>query len=99
MKKEESWIQQVADGVIVRVKVIPRSSDTAIAGIYQGALKIHLTSPPVENAANKTLISFLARKLKVPKSAVQIVGGAKSREKRLALYGVSKQEILNLILE
>ena len=99
MKKEEFWIQQAADGVIVRVKVIPRSSNTAIAGIYQGFLKIRLTSPPVENAANRDLIAYLSKKLKIPKSAVQIVSGAKSREKKLALNGVSKQEILNLILE
>lgn len=99
MKKEEFRIQQIANGVVVRVKVVPRSSRTAIAGIYQGSLKIHLTSPPVENAANRDLIAYLAKKLKIPKSAVQIVSGAKSREKRLALYGVNKQEILNLILE
>ncbi len=99
MREGELQIQQTADGVIVRVKVIPRSSKTAVDGVYQGFLKIHLTSAPVENAANKTLISFLARKLKIPKSAVQIVGGAKSREKRLAINGVNKQDILNLILE
>jgi uncharacterized protein (TIGR00251 family) len=90
-------IQQGVDGIIIPVRVAPRSSKTIIDGVYQGALRVRLTSPPVENAANKALISFLARKLKIPKSAVQIVGGAKSREKRLALYGVNKQEILNLI--
>ncbi len=94
---EELQIQQGADGIIIRVKVVPRSSKTTIEGIYQGALKIRLTSPPVENAANRDLIALLSRKLRIPKSAVQIISGAKSREKKLALAGVEKPDILKLI--
>jgi uncharacterized protein (TIGR00251 family) len=98
LKSPDIKIRKKADGIIIQVKVVPRSSKTMIDGIYDGALKIRLTSPPVDNAANRDLIAFLSRKLKVPKSAVQIIGGEKSREKRLALTGVEESDILNLIL-
>ena len=97
MKEEELQIYQGPDGIVIRVKVIPRSSKTAIEGIHRGALKVRLTSPPVENAANRDLVTFLARKLKVPKSAVQIISGAKSRDKKLILCGVRKPDVLNLM--
>jgi uncharacterized protein (TIGR00251 family) len=97
LKSPDIKIRKKADGIIIQVKVVPRSSKTMIDGIYHGVLKIRLTSPPVDNAANRDLIAFLSQKLKVPKSAVKIIGGAKSREKRLALTGVEKSDILNLI--
>jgi uncharacterized protein (TIGR00251 family) len=97
LKSSDINLKKNADGIILPVKVVPRSSKTMIDGIHHGALKIRLTSPPVDNAANKDLIAFLSRKLKIPKSAVQIIGGEKSREKRLALTGVEQSDIVNLI--
>jgi len=97
LKSSDINIKKNADGIILPVKVVPRASKTMIDGIHHGALKIRLTSPPVDNAANKDLIAFLSRKLKIPKSAVQIIGGEKSREKRLALTGVEESDIVNLI--
>jgi uncharacterized protein (TIGR00251 family) len=95
--KDQLQVRREEEGIIINVKVIPRSSKTALEGIQNGALRIRLTSPPVENAANRDLVKFLSGKLKVPKSAVQIVGGAKSREKKLALFGVKEVDILKLI--
>jgi uncharacterized protein (TIGR00251 family) len=93
----EFQIQQRSNEIVIQVRVVPRSSKTVIDGVQQGALKIRLTSPPVENAANRDLIAFLARRLKIPKSAVKIISGTKSREKKLALSGVNKTDILKLI--
>jgi len=54
-----------------------------ISGIYGDSLKIKLTAPPVEGAANKMCVSFLAKRLGVPKSAVEIISGLSSRKKRI----------------
>jgi len=69
----------------VRVRIQPRSSQDRIAGLHGGSVKITLTAPPVEGEANQRLIAFLARKLKIPKSAVTILYGHTSRDKQVHL--------------
>jgi hypothetical protein len=77
--------QTTAEGLIVRVQVQPRAARDRLLGLHGGALKIALTAPPVDNAANAALISFLAELVQVPRSALTIIGGAKSREKRVRI--------------
>ncbi len=71
----------------------PRASRTEISGAHGGALKIRLAAPPVEGAANAELIALLARRLRVPKSAVQIVKGARGKEKLVEVEGVSEADV------
>jgi len=75
---------------MVRVKVQPRSSRKGIGGIAGGVVKVYLTSPPVDGAANEQLIEILSEELKVRKSAVRIVRGLSSREKIVAIEGVEE---------
>ncbi|HJZ12617.1 MAG TPA: DUF167 domain-containing protein, partial [Acidobacteriota bacterium] len=75
---------------MISVKVIPRSSKTAIIPLSNNTYKIKLTSPPVEDAANRQLIRFLAEKLSIAPSAIEILSGAHSSTKRLKLNGVSE---------
>jgi uncharacterized protein (TIGR00251 family) len=82
--------------VVFAVRVTPRASRDAIEGEYQGALKVRLTAPPVEDRANDALRRFLAARLKVPVSAVRIVGGEKSRNKRIAVAGTSTAQVVSL---
>lgn len=85
------------DGSIVfAVRVTPRTSRDAIEGEYQGALKIRLTAPPVEDRANDALRRLLAARLNVPVSAVRIVSGEKSRNKRVAVAGVTRAQVISL---
>jgi uncharacterized protein (TIGR00251 family) len=85
------------DGSIVfAVRVTPRASRDAIEGEYQGALKVRLTAPPVEDRANDALRRLLAVRLNVPVSAVRIVGGEKSRDKRIAVAGVTRAQVISL---
>ena len=85
------------DGSIVfAVRVTPRTSRDAIEGEYQGALKIRLTAPPVEDRANDALRRLLAARLNVPVSAVRIVSGEKSRNKRVAVAGVTTAQVISL---
>jgi uncharacterized protein (TIGR00251 family) len=82
--------------VIVAVRVSPRSSRDAIEGEHSGALKIRLTGPAIEDRANENLRRILAAALKVPISAVKIVAGEKSRSKRAAIAGVTREQVLAL---
>jgi uncharacterized protein len=85
------------DGSIVfAVRVTPRASRDAIEGEYQGALKVRLKAPPVEDRANDALRCLLAARLNVPVSAVRIVGGEKSRNKRVSIIGVSRTQVASL---
>lgn len=79
------------------VRVQPGASKDEITGVMQGALKVRLQAPPLENRANEALIELLARLLKRPKSAVKILSGHRSRSKRIEIHGVTKQEVLALL--
>jgi uncharacterized protein (TIGR00251 family) len=85
------------DGTVsFAVRVTPRASRDAIEGEYQGALKVRLTAPPIEDRANEALRRLLADRLNVPVSAVRIVAGEKSRTKRVAIAGISPDQIMAL---
>jgi uncharacterized protein len=79
------------------VRVQPRASRDEIAGVFEGAMKIRLTAPAVENRANEALIEFLAAVLKTSKSAVRIRSGEQSRTKRVEVFGVTRQQVENLL--
>jgi len=79
------FLQEKSAGIILKVFIQPRSSKNMIAGLYGDALKIKLTAPPVDEAANKMCIKYLAKWLKVPKSSIEIVSGHKNRTKLLLL--------------
>jgi len=64
----------------------------------EGALKVRLTAPAIENRANEALCEFLAALLKRPKSAVRILAGERSRTKRVAIDGVTRQHVEALLL-
>lgn len=93
-------IAETAGGVTLAVRVMPRASRDAIEGEYRtdsgGALKVRLTAPPVEDRANEALRRLLAARLKVPVSSVRIVAGEKSRNKRVAIAGVSRERVMEL---
>jgi uncharacterized protein (TIGR00251 family) len=90
--------ENVAAGTVsFPVRVQPRASKDEITGVVEGALKIRLQAPAVENRANEALVEFLAHLLKTPKSAVRILGGERSRTKRVEIRGVTKQQVFGLL--
>ncbi|HEY2458847.1 MAG TPA: DUF167 domain-containing protein [Candidatus Acidoferrum sp.] len=92
--------EDVARGTVAfAVRVQPRASREEIAGVHDGALKVRICAPAVENQANEALVQFLATILKTPKSAVRIQGGEHARTKRVEIFGVTRQQILNLLRE
>jgi uncharacterized protein len=83
--------------ITFRVRVQPRASRNEIVGVMEGALKIRLQAPAVEDRANEALCGFLAELLKRPKSAVRILAGERSRRKRIEVFGVTPAEVEALV--
>lgn len=71
------------------VYIQPRASRTELAGMHGDAVKIRVTAPAVENAANRSLLEFVAGQLGIAKGLVRIVSGATSRRKVLEVDGVT----------
>ncbi len=93
---------RAADRVRFAVRVTPNSSRDALVGAIatadgRSALSVRLTARPVEGAANKALIAYLAKLLKVPKSAVRIVGGQSNRLKLVEVDSVSDEVLARLL--
>ncbi len=80
-------------GVLLRVHLQPRAAHDRVVGLHGEALKIALTAPPVENAANAALLAFLAALLQVPRASISLISGAKSREKRVLVSTTNPQHI------
>ena len=92
-------IQEGEGAVTFLVRVQPRASKDLIAGEMGGALKVRLRAPALEDRANEALVEFLAELLKTPRTAVRILSGERSRTKRLEIRGVSRQQILGLLVQ
>lgn len=83
-----------AKGVRVQVHVQPGASKDAVQGMSEGALKLRISAPPVEGAANERCQAFLARELLgIARGRVQLVSGDKSRHKTFEVEGLSLAEV------
>jgi uncharacterized protein (TIGR00251 family) len=80
-------------GATFAIKVHPRARKNAITGELGEALKLSLTAPPVEGKANAACIEFFANLLKVPRSSVTIAAGQTSRNKLIAVAGLTAQQL------
>ncbi len=86
-----------AEGALtITVRVTPRSSRSEILGEHDGAIKVRLTAPPVDGAANAELIKLFSKELKLSKSRIEIVAGETSRTKLLRLTGVTAGQLRRL---
>jgi uncharacterized protein len=83
------WIRGCADGVILHVLVQPRAARNEVVGVQGEELKIRLTSPPVEGAANRLCCDYLAGLCGVARANVTLLAGQRSRHKRLLVQGLT----------
>jgi uncharacterized protein (TIGR00251 family) len=74
--------------VSIKIKVEPRSSKSGIVGLYGDALKVKLTSPPVDGEANKELVEVLAKECGIRKGDIEIVSGKSSKNKLVRIAGI-----------
>ena len=79
--------------ITIDVRVIPRARKTACVGLRDDALVVRIAAPPVEGAANDALVQFLAAALGVPRRAIRILSGERGRRKRVAIDGVTLEQI------
>ncbi len=86
-------VRPSAAGVLVDVRVIPRSSRAGVGGIRDGRLLVRVTAAPVDDAANEAVVRALAEALDVPRRAVRIAAGATSKNKAIEIGGVDATTI------
>jgi uncharacterized protein (TIGR00251 family) len=84
------WFRREGPDLILQIRVQPRASADAIAGVMGDCLKVRLTAPPVEGKANEHLIAYLARLFGVPKSRVILERGDSSKHKQLRICSPQK---------
>lgn len=84
------------DGCVIKVLVVPRASKNEVSGEHNGALKVRVTAPPVDGAANEQLIRVLSKYFNVSKSSVKIVGGNTARLKQVRV-GCTEAELASPI--
>jgi uncharacterized protein len=96
-KLPDGLITETSEGVTMRLHLQPRASKTELCGIQGDELKVRVTAPPVDDAANRLCIDFFAKMFKLPKSAVSVVSGHKSRHKRLLIAGITREDACNTL--
>ncbi len=77
---------------------MPRSPRSRVDGMRGAAVLIRLAAPPVGGAANDALIAFLADRLDLPRRSIRIVSGGQSRDKRVAIDGLTTAAVLTRLL-
>jgi len=99
MTSTPSAAVSTASGVRIAIRVTPRASKPCFAGVRDGRLVVRVTAPPVDDAANDAVIAMFAKALRVPKSAVAIASGGTSRNKTIAVAGISLAALDDLLAE
>jgi hypothetical protein len=93
MTKVPIYLTENAAGVIIKVQVQTRASRDEVIGPHGDSLKVRITAAPVAGAANKHLLKFLAKQLKLTQSQLSIKSGATSKNKSISIEGISAAEV------
>ena len=88
-----SYLKESDQGVVLKVQVQTRASRDEVVGPHGDSLKVRITAAPVAGAANKHLLKFLAKRLKIPQSQLSLKSGATSRAKSIEIEGMSADEV------
>jgi uncharacterized protein (TIGR00251 family) len=89
------FLRVQTDGVLLSVKLQPRASANQIGEALGNELRIKVTAPPVDAAANEALVRLLAEALDCPRNHVELIRGHTSRHKTVKLYGLSAETVLS----
>jgi len=87
------YLRAQPDGTLLSVKVQPRASANEIGAEQGGELKVKVTAPPVDSAANEALVRLLAEELGCPRNRVELIRGQTSRHKVVKLHGWSPEDV------
>lgn len=88
------FVRAQSDGILLSIKLQPRASRDEIGEPLGNELRVKVTAPPVDAAANQALVRFLAEKLECPRGQVQLLRGQTSRHKLVKICGLSEGDVL-----
>jgi uncharacterized protein (TIGR00251 family) len=88
------FLREKPDGVVLAIKLTPRASANQVGEPLGEELRIKVTAPPVDAAANEALIRLLAEKLDCPRNKVELVRGQTSRHKTIMIWGMTAAGVL-----
>jgi len=91
----DDYFKMTGNDIVIKVKIVPGSSKNKIDGVYNNALKISITAPPVEGKANKKCIAYLAKYFDIAKSKIEIISGQTSKNKLIKIYDISQKDFLD----
>jgi uncharacterized protein (TIGR00251 family) len=93
MIKVPTYVSENEAGVVLRVQVQTRASRDEVVGPHGDLLKVRITAAPVAGAANRHLLKFLAKELKIPQSQLSLKSGASSKSKSILIRSISGAEV------
>ena len=93
--ESQRGFKQTAYGLDVPLHVQPRARRSEVVGFHNGAVKLKIAAPPVDDAANRAVVAYFATVLAIPKTQLRIISGEKSREKLLRVEKISLSEFLH----
>jgi uncharacterized protein (TIGR00251 family) len=92
-----TFLRVQADGVLLSVKLQPRASANEIGDALGSELRIKVTAPPVDAAANEALVKLLAQWLDCPRNRVELIRGHTSRHKTIKLHGLTAEAVAKVL--
>jgi uncharacterized protein (TIGR00251 family) len=90
-------VRDTAHGAQFALRVQPRASRNAFAGVMGDAIKLAITAPPVDGKANQAVVEYLSDFFRVPKSNITIVSGETGRNKLIAVRGMTAAQVLKVL--
>lgn len=90
-------IKQTDNDLFFSVKAVPGSSRTRITGLWNSVLKVNIASEAQKDKANKELVSFLAKLLKLPKSSISIVSGQHNSRKQIHITHFTARQLQEIL--
>lgn len=94
-----AYLEQTREGVLVSVRLQPKAGKNELAGMTDEYLKVKVTAPPVEGAANEACRALFAKVFGIAKGRIQIASGTKSRQKRILLTRLDEKAVSSRIAE
>lgn len=91
------WMTVEADAVCLSLHCQPGAKQTRVCGLHGDRLKVTLAAPAVDNQANSFLLRWLADLFEIPKDRVALLSGQTSRQKRVRLIGVSRDQVRRVL--
>lgn len=93
-----NYITDTTNGIIFNVKLVPNSSFSKIVDFTDEYVRIKISSPPIENRANKELIEFCSDLFKINKSKIKIISGEKSKIKKVLLSDANYSDVIQKLM-